>query len=484
MKHQFHPFGFFIFIKLTMAGVLIAGEPVPVLKIAQNGFFRTIGRSASGNPMVNIPIDEFHTILDLGIGVYPGNVQHMILSGGRLLVHVSATGLVYAADDLHAPDSIVFRRLDHTTHYGYNFSAYDFSFKDQLYNFGGYGFWRWNGQLRAFNGKMKEWAIIPLNREIPVASLSPDTFMWYDRRTDDLYTLQYIQANEAVRNEEFKMVDSVYVLDLETFSWKALGAHTEHLRNKTANRQKIVEIDSGILMLNQGVIEYFDLPGNRILTLDLPQAKAELLSKVSTKFTWYANGKIYYGLPRTGTIDSVTLTRDMFRDTGMTIYELRATGRNGFWLLIPVLIAGGVFIYRKRGLRNLPAPTSMTMKPPEDRPETEPLPVKAAALPVFDEVELSLLRLLTENLRDKGKRTNVQEVNRILGVANKTLDMQKRKRSDVIRSVNRKFRLVHPDRSEELILKAKSEMDGRLTDYFVNDSETLPLEQFIGKNNP
>jgi hypothetical protein len=82
-----------------------------------------------------------------------------------------------------------------------------------------------------------------------------------------------------------------------------------------------------------------------------------------------------------------------------------------------------------------------------------------------------------------GKRTNVQEVNRILGVANKTLDMQKRKRSDVIRSVNRKFRLVHPDRSEELILKAKSEMDGRLTDYFVNDSETLLLEQFIGKNN-
>jgi hypothetical protein len=483
MKHQFRPCGFFIFIMLTMTGLLQAGEPIPVLKIAQNGFFRTIGRSASGHPMVNIPIDEFHTILDLGSGVYPGNAQHMILSGGRLLVHVSATGLVYAADDLHAPDSIVFRRLDHTTHYGYNFSAYDFSFKDQLYNFGGYGFWRWNGQLRAFNSKMKEWAIIPLNREIPVASLSPDTFMWYDRRTDDLYTLQYIQANEAVRNEEFKMVDSVYVLDLETFSWKALGAHTEHLRNKTANRQKIVEIDSGILMLNQGVIEYFDLPGNRILTLDVAQAKAELLSKVSTKFTWYANGKIYYGLPRTGAIDSVTLTRDMFRDTGMTIYELRATGRNGFWLLIPVLIAGGVFIYRKRGLRNLPAPSSMTMKPPEDRPETEPLPVKTAALPVFDEVELSLLRLLTENMRDKGKRTNVQEVNRILGVANKTLDMQKRKRSDVIRSVNRKFRLVHPDRSEELILKAKSEMDGRLTDYFVNDSETLLLEQFIGKNN-
>jgi hypothetical protein len=483
MKHQSRTCGFFIFIMLTMTAVAVAGEPVPVLKIPQNGFFRTIGRSASGNPMVNIPIDQFHTVLDLGSGVYPGNTQHLILSGGRLFVHVSATGLVYAADDLHAPDSIVFRRLDHTTHHGYNISAYDFSFKDQLYNFGGYGYWRWNGQLRAFNSKMKEWAIIPLNREIPVASLSPDTFMWYDRRANDLYTLQYIHANEAVRNEEFKMVDSVYVLDLETFSWKALGAHTEHLRNKTANRQKIVEIDSGILIHNQGVIEYFDLPGNRILTLDVAQAKAELLSKVSTKFTWFANGNVYYGLPRTGSIDSVTLTTDMFRDTGMTIYEPRSTGRNAIWLLIPVLIAGGVFIYRKRNRRGQPDSYGMTIEPLEDIPKIDPLPGKVVSLPVFDEVELSLLRLLTENLCNKGKRTNAQEVNRILGVANKTLDMQKRKRSDVIRSVNRKFRLVHPDRAEELILKAKNDMDGRLTDYFVNDSETFLLEQFIGKNN-
>lgn len=483
MKHQLRSCGFFMFIMLTMTAELEAGEPVPVLKIPQNGFFRTIGRCASVDPMVNIPIDQFHTVLDLGSGVYPGNPQHLILSGGRLLVHVSATGLVYAADDLHAPDSIVFRRLDHTTHYGYNINAYDFSFKDQLYNFGGYGFWRWNGQLRAFNNKMKEWAIIPLNKEIPVASLSPDTFMWYDRRANDLYTLQYIHANEAVRHHDFKMVDSVYVLDLETFSWQALGVHTDHLRNKTANRQKIVEIDSGILMHNQGVIEYFDLPGNRILTLDMPQAKAELLSKVSTKYTWYANGKIYYGLPRTGSIDSVTLTSDMFRDTGMTIYKPHATGRNAIWLLIPVLVAGGVFIYRKKHLNRPPSASDMITEPPKDLPETEAAPGKLAALPVFDEVELSLLRLLTQNLRDKGKRTNAQEVNRILGVANKTLDMQKRKRSDVIRSVNRKFRLVYPDRAEELIIKAKNDMDGRLTDYFVNDSEIFLLEQFTGKNN-
>jgi hypothetical protein len=35
-----------------------------------------------------------------------------------------------------------------------------------LYSYGGYGFWRLNGQLRSYNFTDKEWDIVPVNDEI------------------------------------------------------------------------------------------------------------------------------------------------------------------------------------------------------------------------------------------------------------------------------------------------------------------------------
>ena len=98
---------------------------------------------------------------------------------------------------------------------------------------------------------------------------------------------------------------------------------------------------------------------------------------------------------------------------------------------------------------------------------------------LFDAVEWSLICLLGQHGLEPGRTTSTQEVNRILGVANKTLDMQKRKRSDVIRAINRKYQLVFPDRTGELIIKERSEQDGRQSEYRINPTEIPQIRDHL-----
>jgi len=104
-----------------------------------------------------------------------------------------------------------------------------------------------------------------------------------------------------------------------------------------------------------------------------------------------------------------------------------------------------------------------------------PYPVKE----VFEEVEKALLKLLIDNITLKQSRTATEEVNRVLGVANKSGDMQKRKRSDVMRSINAKYRVLMPDKDIQLIDRVKSDLDARLYEYFITETEIPFIEDHL-----
>ena len=89
---------------------------------------------------------------------------------------------------------------------------------------------------------------------------------------------------------------------------------------------------------------------------------------------------------------------------------------------------------------------------------------------LFDEVEKALIKFIDENAKNKNTRTSTDEVNRILGVGNKSVDMQKRKRSDIIKSINMKYQLIDPNKI--LIERVKSELDARLQEYYLT-TDTL-----------
>jgi hypothetical protein len=103
---------------------------------------------------------------------------------------------------------------------------------------------------------------------------------------------------------------------------------------------------------------------------------------------------------------------------------------------------------------------------------------------VFDAVEQSLLNLLIANGAQMGKRTGTDEVNRILGVSQKSLDMQKRKRSDVIRSINAKYKLIQPMTKMSLVDRVKSDLDARLYEYYLLQDEIEKIQTILNGENP
>lgn len=95
---------------------------------------------------------------------------------------------------------------------------------------------------------------------------------------------------------------------------------------------------------------------------------------------------------------------------------------------------------------------------------------------IYSSIELDLISLLISNSKTHNRYTGVDELNHLLGMTNKSIEMQKRKRSDCIRSINEKFALVSQKEDAILIKRKKAEADGRLNEFFISEED---FDQFL-----
>jgi hypothetical protein len=443
--------------------------------------------------IVTIISDKGVENIDIGVPMHTNHIYLLIKSGGITYARIGATGILYELSVSSRGDSVIFQRIDQTTHFGYNINAFEFSHKGRLYNLGGYGYWRWNGQLREFNGKMKEWHIIPLDRELPLSAGTPGSFPWIDAQSGRVYIMRYMLGNEAVKNDPNRWADSVFSLDLRTNQWKVIGM-TPSFKVSGELQRVMATHDSGLLVYTGNNIELWNYQRNQIRTLVDDSMRAELLTLRGNRYVWFERNKLLIGDAISGGLDSLQLEHDDFIDMGKPVYlPMQERSAKEYLLFGGVIIMGGLF-WMFRGRLKIKGPdTSRVRKETEIQMMQQEAPMRISENPVnekvaprspgephpFDAVESSLLSLLYENNDTHQKRSTTQEVNRILGVGNKTLDMQKRKRSDVIRAINRKFHLLHPERSAELILKDRSDFDGRLSEYYINPAELTFIRMYL-----
>lgn len=76
-------------------------------------------------------------------------------------------------------------------HHGYNYSGYKFVFNDEIYSFGGYGFWRKHGELVKFLWDRNEWEIVTYNND------KPEGFGYTYYSDGNLYVIDPISYNET-----------------------------------------------------------------------------------------------------------------------------------------------------------------------------------------------------------------------------------------------------------------------------------------------
>lgn len=389
--------------------------------------------------------------------------QLILIANQQIFVYISATGIVYKSLEEDRTDSVTFVRLDKTEHHGYNINAFPFIYNKTLFNIGGYGFWHWNGQLRAFSEKSHEWDIVPLNKELPVAVDYPGSNLWVSEKEHKLFSFSYISGNDAVKNNRQKNiepVDSIVELDLLTMDWITKGALNPILKNEINLTSTFASLDSGILFSNNSPnVFYLNILSNSIDTIDNIDLYHFYATTNQDIIYWYASDYFYKANISTSVVDSMKLDYADLKKGVTPIYFVSNHSNNSnnylyLLVIIPILLWGvrtKIKSRKKTDIETLENETKLNS--PYKKNE------------IFDEIEKALIKYIYDNAKSRGSRTSTDEVNRILGVGNKSIDMQKRKRSDIIKSINMKYQLIDPNKT--LIERVKSELDARLQEYYL-----------------
>ena len=165
------------------------------------------------------PRDKFHN----------EKPQLLIKDDSALYLSFSGSGRLYKLNS-EDDSSYIFSRLDRTENMNYNLAANYFSYKQQIFSFGGYGFWKANGNLKLFNQKDQQWDIVPLSEEI-IPQYYPLEASWFNPTSGKFFVPLQSIVNAGIagtENLKGKVIPYSYELDINTKQWKKLGKTNEN----------------------------------------------------------------------------------------------------------------------------------------------------------------------------------------------------------------------------------------------------------------
>lgn len=388
--------------------------------------------------------------------------QQLLKSNNRLYIHFAGGGLLYQLQESKETDSIlVFKRLDRNENDGYNFAAFLFANGDDIYNIGGYGFWKSNGTLRKFNKDDQEWDVAPVNEEIFLPGIS--SISWYDQQAGMLYIPYQQKINAGLTNKEQKsqLIKDVHVLNLKNFQWTLLGKINDKALDLLRNSNVHTATNQGLLVATEDDVYLIDYKSNQISKIH-DSSYAQSLSRLSNQYLrYYYQGKLYLYNTTTHHYDSLLVDQKAFVRTGIPVWEKNSTW---IWIILGlamVLLAGWLFYGYIRKKR----------KPLYMNEQGSQIKIN------FTETERSLIKLLLEKYKESNTAT-IHEINYVLGTKDKNMGMQKKVRSDVINSINEKYNYLSQDQTQ-LIQSFRSETDKRYFEYLIKKEQASKIEKWL-----
>lgn len=388
--------------------------------------------------------------------------QQLLKSKNQLYIHFAGGGLLYQLQKPKETDSLlVFKRLDKTEHDGYNFAAFLFANGDDIYNIGGYGFWKSNGTLRKFNIDDQEWDVAPVNEEIFLPGIS--SIIWYDEQAAMLYAPFQQKVNAGLIDKEHKsqLIKDVYVLDLKNLQWKLLGKINDKALELLQNSSVHTATNQGLLVATEDDVYLVDYQNNRISKIH-NSSYAQSLTRLGNQYLrYYYQGKLYIYNTANHHYDSLLVDQKAFVRTGIPVWEKDLTW---IWmiLVLAVVLFAGWLLYDY--LRKKKKPLYMNEQGGQ---------IKIS----FTETERSLIKLLLEKYKESNTAA-IHEINYVLGTKDKNMGMQKKVRSDVINSINEKYNYLSQDQSQ-LIQSFRSETDKRYFEYLIKKEKASKIEKWL-----
>lgn len=376
-------------------------------------------------------------------------------NGSYLLI--DGAGRIYKATS-KTNDTVYYSRIDSTHFYGYNGGAINFTYHDTIFSFGGGGFWRINGQLRYYSEKYHEWDILPINEEVPATNI----LCYYDTLNSEIYYLQIPITNAAtnISTEGY----SIFKLNLKYKTNKKLGKINIEFVNLFSSKigYSYVQLPSlkGVLVNFDGTNQYlFDFTNNK---------RYKLVSGEIQK-VFYGNSKLIYAINTfeinnwlyftksndpSMQLDSVKITMDDFLLMDTPLYEQESSNQNLFaGISLGVLMLSGISIYFFRRKRKKEIRIENIIE------ETE--------IEGFKSIEQNLIEKIYKKTAD-GKSYSVEDINTALGLSKKSLEIQKKIRTETLNRINHRFKILF-DTEDELIERIRLEEDRRFYKYIINE---------------
>ncbi len=386
-----------------------------------------------------------------------------------LLAQPDGTGRVYLVKKLGTSYSKV--RLDSTIYFGYNFGSFPFVYNGELYSFGGYGHWQYNGQLRRFVREKAEWELVPANKKVRYfKGLCIVPLIWFDKDQAKLWVGQSAIGDEGIRglSEKNSTNDTVYVLDLKRLSWDAVGIKTLPLKNLSSatSAVPIASTEWGQLVVDRIKKQVLLLDYTRNGIYQLKQEKADKIQELLTEYSilYFKKGWLFVTRKDYKQIDSVKIGAMDFQSNGSTLHQKHPSqtiqSSSGKFIAIIAVAAIAlsfvvIFIW-KRAVTGIGHSVNQHT--------------------FFSTLELEVLRTFYKKYEQGGVMT-IEELNDLLGVGNKPSEIQKKHRSDFIINVNKKWNVLFG--FDQVILRTRSEVDKRTYEYMLRGDQVATLLKIL-----
>jgi hypothetical protein len=394
--------------------------------------------------------------------------QYLAKTNDGLYCGINGTGRLYKIKD--SSNVMIFRRIDSTYYSGSNFFAANFTLDDNIYSYGGYGFWKTNGLLRNYNAYSREWDVQKLNREI-FCNFHAGSGFWVDARHKLLYVTNPVIRNEGLKSDtSFSSINGkinppgqrIYILDLISGIWRDLSS-SSHMTNY------LTPCPWGMWNIGDFNFTYiFNLHDNKIYvsSKEFTKRASKIFNNIDKNVWFFIDSTLYTGNLELNSFDSLGISITDFEDTGKPVYTVTKESKENkmlYWGLFLVTIAGLVgFIYRLRIRRNKTKGKSTILK---DIPGYTQKDSNLSTPGFFTAVETQLINYVYKKTSEKYS-VSIEEVNKILGLSDKPDSIQKKNRSDIINSINQKWAVANNSKLP-LLKRQRSNFDKRSFEYFI-----------------
>ena len=360
----------------------------------------------------------------------------------------------------------IYKRIDNTQNINYNLAAYYFSYKGNIYCFGGYGFWKNNGVLKVFTESTHEWNVIPVNREV-IPQNFPILNCWFSAAEEKLYVLFHCPTNAGIigkQNLLGQIKNDVEALDLKTNTWQKIGETRKEIIDLLQSYSPQYQHTNGFYVLSYDKLLNIDIINNKVTQLKDNIAIQSLMRVAGDKNIGVSNNHVFYFDVSLNKYDSVFIDPKKFEPASFPVWE---NPISPYLMSVPVIVLVGVswFLLRKKKRKG----------------STQQLEQKEKTYRIqFNDTELALVNLLMKK-SVHNKTATIADINYVLGVKDKNTGLQKKVRSDVFNSINEKYKFF-AGIDEPLIQSIRSEEDKRFLEYMILEERMSDLNTMLGKS--